>query len=195
MSRNLRSAAPTQVRRPIEYDEFLNVLDIVRDPEEEEDELKRCRLASVLTLQLNLIGWIDDMMKLKVDRVGANHNHPGTGLSKIEWSKNVTEEREATEQIILASYDANLCCIFSMGVYLQVLGWFYAPHIKSDDPLFGDSTNGNHAAQIGLDSVFKNPKFRKRQPGNLGAHSNIKGSATYASRSGCSRDFVKRRGK
>jgi hypothetical protein len=100
---------PTQVRRPIEYDEFLNVLDIVRDPEEEDDELKRCRLASVLTLQWNLIGRIDDMMKLKVDRVGANHNHPGTGSSEIEWSKNITEEREAAEKNLLASHDAKLC--------------------------------------------------------------------------------------
>jgi hypothetical protein len=73
----------------------LNVLDIVRDPEEEEDELKCFRIAIVLTLQWHLIGWIDDMMKLKVDRVGANHNHPGMGSSNIEWSKNITEEREA----------------------------------------------------------------------------------------------------
>jgi hypothetical protein len=190
-----RQGTPTQVRRPIEYDEFLNVLDIVRDPEEEEDDLKRCRLASVLTLQWHLIGRIDDMMKLKVDRVGANHNHPGTGSSKIEWSKNITEEREAAEQILLASHDAKLCCILSMGVYLEVLGRFDASHIKTEDPLFGDATNGHRAARNGLDSVFKNPKFRKRKPGNLGTHSNRKGPATYASRSGCSRDFVKRRGR
>jgi hypothetical protein len=74
---------PTQIRRPIEYDDFLNVLDIVCDPEEEEDELKGCRIVSVLTLQWHLIGWIDNTMKLKVGRVGANHNHPGTGSSKI----------------------------------------------------------------------------------------------------------------
>jgi hypothetical protein len=79
-----RQGTPTQIRRPIEYDKFLNVLDIVRDPEEEGYKLKRFRLASVLTLQWHLIGRSDDMMKLKVDRVGANHNHPGTGSSKIE---------------------------------------------------------------------------------------------------------------
>jgi hypothetical protein len=75
------------------YSDFLNVLDIVRDPEEEEEYLKRCRLASVLTLQWHLIGRIEEMMKLKVDRVGANHDHPGMGSIKIEWSNNITEER------------------------------------------------------------------------------------------------------
>jgi hypothetical protein len=62
--------------RPVQYEEFLNVLDIVRDPEEEEDDLKRCQLTSVLTLKYQHIGHIDDIMKLQVDRVGASHNHP-----------------------------------------------------------------------------------------------------------------------
>jgi hypothetical protein len=144
-----RGTPPTQVRRPIEYDKFLNVLDIVRDPEEEEDELKRCRLTSVLTLQWHLIGRINDMLKLKVDRVGVNHNHPGTGSSNIEWSKNIAEEREAAEQILLGSHDAKLCCILCMDVYLEVLGRFDASYIKTGDPLFGDAMNGHRAARNG----------------------------------------------
>jgi hypothetical protein len=82
-----------------------------------------------------------------------------------------------------------------MGVYLEVLGRCDASHIKTEDPLFGDATNGHRATRNGLDSVFKNPKFRKRKTGNLGRHSNRKGPATYASLSGCSRDFVRRRGR
>jgi hypothetical protein len=82
-----------------------------------------------------------------------------------------------------------------MGVYLDALGRFDASHIKTDDPLFGDTTNGYRAARNGLEYLFKNPKFRKRKPGNLGTHSNRKGPATYASRSGCSQYFVKRRGR
>jgi hypothetical protein len=74
-----------------------------------------------------------------------------------------------------------------------VLGRCDASHIKTDDSLFGDAINGHRAAWNDLDSVFKNPKFCKRKPGNLGTQSNIKGPATYASRSSCSRDFVKRR--
>jgi hypothetical protein len=99
----------------------LNVLDIVRDPEEEDDDLKRCRLVSVLTLQWQLICRIEDMMKLNVGRVGASHNHPRTGSIKIEWSKNITEDREAADQSILASHSAKLCCLFAMSLYLEVL--------------------------------------------------------------------------
>jgi hypothetical protein len=88
----------------------LNVLDIVHDPEEEDEDLKNCRLASMLTLQWHLIGRIDDMMKLKlkVDRVGASYKHPVVGSRKIEWSKNIPDEREAAGQIILACHDAKL---------------------------------------------------------------------------------------
>jgi hypothetical protein len=66
------------------------------------------------------------MMKLKVDMVGASHNHPVTGSSNIEWSKNITEEREAVDQILLMSDDAKLCCLLDIGVYLEVLGRFDA---------------------------------------------------------------------
>jgi hypothetical protein len=78
------------------------------------------------------------------------------------------EEREAADQILLASHDAKLCCILSIGVYLEVLGRFDASHIKTDNPLFGDATNGHHATRNGLDFVFKNPKFCKRKHGNPG---------------------------
>jgi hypothetical protein len=105
------------------------------------------------------------------------------------------EEREAAHQIFIVSHNARLCCILSMGVYLEVLGRFDASHIKTDDPLFGDATNGHRTAHNGLNSVFKNPKLCKRKLGNLGTHSNRKGPATCASRSGYSRDFVKRCGR
>jgi hypothetical protein len=62
-----------------------------------------------------------------------------------------------------------------MGVYLEVLGRFGSSHIKTDDPLFGDATNGHCAARNGLDSVFKNPKFRKRNPETLEHTSTEKG--------------------
>jgi hypothetical protein len=60
-----------------------------------------------------------------------------------------------------------------MGVYLEVLGRLDASHIKTDDPLFGDATNGHCVARNGVDSVFKNPRFRKWKPVNLGRARNL----------------------
>jgi hypothetical protein len=190
-----REGVPSKARRPIEFDEFKNLLDVTRDPSVDTDDLRRCRMASVLTLQWQLIGRIDDMMKLKIDRISTNPSHAGTGNTKIEWSKNITEERDAAEQILLASNDPKLCALLALGVYVETLGRFDASHITNADPLFGDSENGDRFARTMLDKAFLSPTFRKAKAGNLGTHSIRKGASTYASRAGMSRDFVKRRGR
>jgi hypothetical protein len=78
-----RQGTSTQVQRPIESDEFLNVLDIIRNVLEEDDDLKRSCMASVLCCQWQMIGRIDNMMKLQLDCLGINHNHPGTAQPRF----------------------------------------------------------------------------------------------------------------
>jgi hypothetical protein len=91
----LCEGVPSEARRPIEFDEFKNLLDVTRDPSVDTDDLHRCRMASVLTLQWQVIGRIDDTMKLEIDQISTNPSHAGTGNTQIEWSKNITEERDA----------------------------------------------------------------------------------------------------
>jgi hypothetical protein len=186
---------PSQSRSPIEFDEFKNVLDVTCDRSVDTDDIPRCRMASVLTLQWQLIGRIDDMMKLKIDRIFTKPSHAGTGNTKIEWSKNITEERYAAEQIILASNDPKLCALLALGVYVETLGRSDASHITSADPLFSDSENFDRFARTMLDKAFMSSKFHKGKSGNLGTHSIRKGASTYASRAVMSRDFVKRCGR
>jgi hypothetical protein len=133
------------------------------------------------------------MMKLKIDQISTNPSHAGTGNTKIEWSKNITEERDAAEKIILASNDPKLYALLALGVYVETLGRFDALHITNADPLFGDSENGDRFARTMLDKAFFSPKFRKAKAGNLGMYSIRKGASTYASRAGMSREFVKQR--
>jgi hypothetical protein len=186
-----REGVPSQARRPIEFEEFKNLLDVTHDSSVDTDDLCRCRMASVLRLQWQLIGRIDDMMKLKIDRISTNPSHAGTGNTKIEWSKNITEERDVAEQILLASHTPKMCALLALGVYVETLGRFDASHITNADPLFVDSENGDRFARTMLAKSFFSPKFRKAKAGKLGTHSIRKGSSTYASRAGMSRDFVK----
>jgi hypothetical protein len=91
---------------------------VVRDPEEEPDEVKRYRMVNVLILQWHLIGRIDDMMKLKFDRLSVSTNQPGTACLKVEWPKNIQEERDSPEQILIGANSAHLCSLLVLdGVY------------------------------------------------------------------------------
>jgi hypothetical protein len=149
-----REGVPSQARRLIESDKFNNLLDVTRYPSVDRDDVRRCRMVSVLMRQWHLIGRIDDIMKLKNDQIYTNPSHAGTGNTKIEWSKNITEERDTAEQIILASNDPKLCALIALGVYVETLGRFDASHITNADPLFGDSYNGDSFARTLLDNVF-----------------------------------------
>jgi len=80
-------------RRPIEYEEFINVLEQVRS-RSDRGNLK-FSVSAALAMQWHLIARIDDMMKLKFDSLTCNLHHPGTLICQLRWSKNISEEREA----------------------------------------------------------------------------------------------------
>jgi hypothetical protein len=101
-----KEGAKSHARRPIEYDEFINVLDLVRG--NIGLKLRKYLLCSVLTMQWHLIARIDDMMKLKFENIQVGENN-FTLICKMRWSKNITEERDAPEQIILGSMDFRIC--------------------------------------------------------------------------------------
>jgi hypothetical protein len=79
--------APSQVGCPVEFDEFLSFLNVVYDQEDKNVE--------ILTLHWQLLVGIDDMVILKVDRVGPKINH-------LQTARVVQEHhgRESAEQII-----------------------------------------------------------------------------------------------
>jgi hypothetical protein len=50
-----REGVPSKARRPLEFDEFKNLIEVSHDPEEKGDDLHRTRISSVLTLQWQLL--------------------------------------------------------------------------------------------------------------------------------------------
>jgi hypothetical protein len=96
-----REGVPSQARCPIEFDEFKSLLDVTHDLSVDTDDLRRCRMASALTLQWQLIGRIDDTMKLNIDRISTNPIHAGTGNTKIEWSKTLLKKEMPQSKFFL----------------------------------------------------------------------------------------------
>ncbi|KAF0729199.1 hypothetical protein Ae201684P_010620 [Aphanomyces euteiches] len=82
-------------------------------------ESDRLRFGRVMTLQWHLIARLDDMMKLSFGDLSYNPSHPSTLLCQMRWSKNITEEREAPRQIILASIDDRICPLLNLAVFIE----------------------------------------------------------------------------
>jgi hypothetical protein len=106
--------AESNAVRAIEFVELLSLLEIFR-----EDTTKGPMLCCVIALQWQLIARIDDMMKLNFNNLSNNVQYNFTILGKLRWSKNISEERDAPEQIMLGSMCSSICPILNLAIYLE----------------------------------------------------------------------------
>ena len=66
-------------------------------------------MAAILTLQWQLVAWIDDVTKLAKSTLQCNYRFPYALNVHMVWSKNINEEREAPTQILFGSMDPLIC--------------------------------------------------------------------------------------
>jgi hypothetical protein len=112
--------------------------------------------------------------------------------SNMCWSKNVLEERDAPEQIVIGSGDATFCVLLTLGTYLEDA--FMSGSFNLDEPfLFGMKKAKAAGIFASITSADNFPLVDLRKP--VGTHSNRKFASTYARRHGCSRDDVDARGR
>jgi hypothetical protein len=143
------------------------------------------RLLAILTVQWHLMGRIDDIMKLAISTIVFNSCNPFTLHIKMCWSKNIRNERQSPTQIMFASMDPIICPLLNLVTMIEVVG-------TDGDFLFGRS-NKSAAQQLKL--VYSSDFFKSQRTGEIGTHSVRKGSATFASRSGCHKDWINQRGR
>ena len=75
-----------------------------------------------MTLQWQLIGRMDDMVHMKFCNLTPNIEFPFSIKSKLRWSKNIREEREVPEQIVVSSNDSLIDLLLNLGVYIESYG-------------------------------------------------------------------------
>ncbi|GMF34633.1 unnamed protein product [Phytophthora lilii] len=63
---------------------------------------------------------IDDMMKPKFENVTANIQHPSTAVLDA-LANNISEERDAPEQVMLGCLDPRMCALLNFAVYMDVM--------------------------------------------------------------------------
>ncbi|KAL8019420.1 putative DNA breaking-rejoining enzyme, catalytic core, integrase-like, catalytic domain superfamily [Plasmopara halstedii] len=183
-----KEGVASSARRPLEYMEFLSLLSTIRESNEKTETMRM--VCSVFTLQWHLITRIDDMMKLRFDNLAPNIQHSGTLQCQMRWSKNISEERDAPEQILLGSMDPSICPLLNFAVYHEVNA-----HAPQSAFCFGNPDVGDRVVRRVLKSAFASKRFKSDRTGLLGTHSLRKGATTYAMRSGVSKDYVDRRGR
>lgn len=180
--------AEPRARRAVEFEEFQNLLLLARG--QWGRDKSAYIVSSVLALQWHICARIDDMMKLQFSNFSPNTQYPSTLLMQMRWSKNIHDERDAPEQIVVGSMDPKMCALLNLAIYIES-----STNAPNSEFLYGNPKDGDRAVRRCLTNMVKNTAFKKLKTGKLGTHSLRKGAATYATRSGISKDFVNRRGR
>ena len=106
-------------------------------------------------------------------------------------SKNVLEERESPDQIIIGSMSSNFCVIMALALHLE--HGVILNNQGSNPMLFSVSKRRIRALFEKIMAQKDFPLFQSSNP--IGTHSICKLLATYASHNGCSKGDVDARGR
>ena len=182
-----KQGKPSNARRPMKLQECVEVITRLR----RKGELTlRYTIAAYFVFQFHMIAHLDDVMHFKVEDLTPNPDYPGTLKSKMCWSKNVLEERESPDQIIIGANDPSFCVILAIAMHVDYA--VRSGKINEESTLFGINKG---VASDALMKILREEGFPLFDQRPLGTHSIRKFPATYARRNGCFRDDVDIRGR
>jgi hypothetical protein len=95
-------------RRPLQHDEFQSMLGYLRG---HDNRMKRYALPGFFVFQYNLIARMDDTSKFRMENLTQCHDFDFVLKGRLNWSKNVHEERDAPNQILLGAMDPQYCIL------------------------------------------------------------------------------------
>ena len=196
-----RQGAPSQARRALTAGEFESIIRILRASS---DPVRKYLCPAFHMYQFNLIARVDDTAHLKKENIRVHPEYPFSLLTRMCWSKNVNEERDAPDQIVFGAMNPSYCCLLSLAIHFEI--WFSSPQgsTPTNDFVFGiggeDEIKGPSGTRATIYStltkhVFPQNNFQAAAAGPIGTHSFRKFPASLARKKGSSRDDVDSRGR
>ena len=170
----------SQAHCPLEWEEFYLLLVLIRHLFADSDVW--FFLTAVFCLQWQIIGRIDDVMKLAKSTVLFNRCQPSTLCVKMNWLKNISKKREPPMQILFGAMDPIVCPLLNIAMWLEG-GEDYGLL------LFGNHRSNRNVSSL-LESIFNNVLFCKIKEGLLEKYSICKGVASYVACLGLVRDWI-----
>ena len=168
-------------------EEFEQMMEMISKLESKELALAAAAFSS---LQLNMIGRLDDTSKFRLPELRQWAKYPNIAfLSRFPWSKNVREERDAPLQLVFAAGNPWYDCHSLMGLWLEYRFEF---HPEENEFVFcvnglEDPIRIKDTIRRILKTIFRDEDFIIREVGLLGTHSVRKFAVTFARGCGCSK--------
>jgi hypothetical protein len=176
----------------VEFEQMITILESCND------DSQRYMYPTMFKFQFHMVARLDDTARLEKRDIKPCPEFPFALLCQLCWSKNVREERDAPDQILLGAMDPHYCILLAFAIFLEL--WIGSGEGLLSRYVFGKAGNGaettkDHAYQSFKCNVLDSNEFRCVARGPLGTHSNRKFGSTWPRRNGCYRDDVDCRGR
>lgn len=169
---------------------------------------KRYGISAIANFQFHLIARVDDSTQLVLEHIRVHNNFPNCLKTRLNWSKNVGDERDAPWQIVLGSLNPVYCVLCSLALWLELNlksnpAAMNSPYVFciSDDVRIPDGGLKSKAMiQAVFTKLFKRPEFgcedgELASTLSLGSHSIRKYASTFARSCGVTKDEKDIRGR
>jgi hypothetical protein len=196
----------SQCRRAITDDEFRKMHRILQTYQPN-SLVWRYGLYALTNFQFHLIARIDDTTQVLTENIRVHESFPNALTTRLNWSKNVTEERDAPWQIVLGSIDTSFCVLASLSLWMELnlkanpnaLLSPYLFNFCDDNSIPAGGQKSKETAHNMFNKIFRMADFNGSTTNggtdSLGSHSIRKFAATHARKSGCSKDDRDIRGR
>ena len=111
---------PPQARRATTKAEFCLMQTLLKD--EEVSFEAKYGIRAFNNYQFHMIGRVDDCTQLQLESVQSNQNFPSFAIkTKLNWSKNVLEERDSPWQVVFGGNNPLYCTLTSLALWLEIM--------------------------------------------------------------------------
>ena len=195
-----RQGKESTARRPMDSAEYCLTHQQFRL---QESIIRKYGIPAFDAVQFSLISRVDDTSQLIVDHFKRHDRFPDKCLkTKLNWSKNVLEEREAPWQCLIGAMDPKYCVFLNVSLFLEahlesMPGAVLSPYIFSfsnDNRIPHGGKKTKNFVQDAHRDLFRTNRYNQTR-GRLGTHSLRKYASTYARNSGVSKDDKEVRGR
>eukprot|EP00957_Ditylum_brightwellii_P057958 4394556-Ditylum_brightwellii.AAC.1 len=152
------------------------------------------KFPAIFKFQFHLITHLDDTCHVKRENFKHCFQFPFVLLVQICWLKNIKDEQDVPEQIILSAMDAHYCVLLVLSAYLEE--WIEEGDRQLTDYLFCDEGQTLEALSrsayraLKMKVIDSREFIHMRQDGCLGAHSFKKSGATHPCCCSCFKDDI-----
>jgi hypothetical protein len=196
-----KMGATPKARRSITATEYRAVIKILKSSDDG-DITKKYGIPALMNFQFHMISRIDDSTQAFFENLLVHDDFDFLLKVRLNWSKNVHEERDAPFQAVIPAMDHLYCTHLALALWLETFVT-QVPTAGLTPYIFGFTDNinipdGGEKAKEHVQDIFNSEIFNRQEfvdTGPLGSHSVRKFASSHVRKCGISRDQKDIRGR